>query len=203
MWIFALREVREPVWARSISWERPASIFTAHAEHHGKRKALVPSCVLLPGAPSDMSFVSVTQMEGNIRYFTKKPFYSRKWHFLHIIKNNYIRTWYWDLLLNWYFVKKKSKRFLFSDIDFAFVLRHKKHVQKDNICCVLMLCKIKNKKTVLFVLLWTQPWKVIYKSFEIPHNASVFQILWDGTVGPVYLQFTDILSVNDVIMLEP
>ncbi len=147
MWIFALREVREPLWARSITWERPASIFTAHAGRHGKRKALVPSCVLLPGAPSGYE-LCVGYTDGRKhKIFHKKAFLFKEMTF----PAYYKKQLYKDLVLGpviklIFCKKKKSKRFLFSDIDFAFVLRHKKHVQKDNICCVLMLCQIKNKK---------------------------------------------------------
>lgn len=59
--------------------------FIRVSEHHGKRKTLVPSCVLLPGAPTGCELC--LRMEINMRVFTKKPFYSRKWHFLHIIEN--------------------------------------------------------------------------------------------------------------------
>lgn len=114
----------------------------------------MPSCVLLPVAPTEYELcVSYTDGRKHKR-FHKKAFLFKEMTFPAYYKKQLYKDLVPGLVIKLIFCKKKkSKRFLFSDIDFAFVLRHKKHVQKDNICCVLMLCKIKNKKPVIFVLL--------------------------------------------------
>ncbi|KAL1257605.1 hypothetical protein QQF64_010849 [Cirrhinus molitorella] len=79
MWIFALREVREMRFEQDPSPERdtpPSSLHTPSVTVRGKHRCLPVSSY--QGLLLDMSFVTVTRMEGNIRDFTKKPFYSRK-----------------------------------------------------------------------------------------------------------------------------
>lgn len=54
----------------------PSSLHTVSIMVRGKHRCLPVSSY--QGLLLDTSFVSVTQIEGNIRDFTKKPFYSRK-----------------------------------------------------------------------------------------------------------------------------